>query len=423
MSERARVAGKIVGFAVLTASLAGVACAGLVGVEDVHLRTDAGTTDPIATDDGGAKEFPIPVTNELEVALGATHTCARKPDLTVKCWGDDGRGQLGAGGAVDAGTVATPQAVPGAADAAHVCAGQNHSCVVRSSGKVACWGDNQDGQLGNGQTDARSNVPVEVNGLTDARAVACGSNFSCALRANGGVACWGDGLVGQLGNGLKQRQPSPTAVANLVGAIAVVAGDLHACAIKSDGTLLCWGDSALGQLGTGDFDAKAVPSPVAALNSVAVVAAGSRSTCAAKTSGAVFCWGANEVGQLANGSATKEANPTPSAVKDLDAVALAAGRDHACAVRRGGAVACWGAGFLGQIGDGQTRPTPTTATSLPSAVSGVTNAVSVVTGGEHSCATTRAGSILCWGENTHGELGLGTTGGSRLSPDSVIGYP
>jgi alpha-tubulin suppressor-like RCC1 family protein len=221
---------------------------------------------------------------------------------------------------------------------------------------------------------------------------------------------------------MRQVQPTPVAVSNLDRVVALSAGQSHACAAREDGTLLCWGDGFDGQLGNGDQKDRLTPTPVIALDSVALVAAASRSTCALKTSGAVFCWGENSLGQLGSGAANPTPNPSPTVVSNLDAVALWAGADHACAVRRGGAVACWGAGFLGQIGDGQSRADATTPTASPSGVLGVTNAVKVGTGGNHSCATT-ANTILCWGENDRGQLGTGDAGTPLLSPESVVGYP
>jgi len=422
---RAHRAAAALAFAGLSAMATLAACNGIIGVEDVRLRKDSGTADVQddlgdPTDTGPVEGGPRPQENVLEVALGLSHTCARKPDHTVKCWGDDRSGQLGTGGMSDGG-VATPQvvAIP---DAIRIAAGKNHTCVVRTGGRVSCWGDNQDGQIGNGKTNARSLVPEDVNGVTDATMVACGASFSCAVHASGTVSCWGSGLAGQLGNGARQVQPSPVAVSNLDRVVAISAGESHACAARDDGSLLCWGDGFDGQLGNGDQKDRLTPTPVSALDSVALVAAAARSTCALKTSGAVFCWGENSLGQLGSGAANPTPNPSPTVVSNLDAVALWAGADHACAVKRGGAVACWGAGFLGQIGDGQSRADATTPTASPSGVLGVTNAVKVGTGGNHSCATT-PNTILCRGENDRGQLGTGNAGTPLLSPESVVGYP
>lgn len=428
MRSRTRRFGYALTGMVLASASAIVACAGLVGVEDVRLRRDAGISADvieevdIVDDDTGTTPPPMPGANLLEVALGAQHTCARKTDSSVKCWGDASHLQTGPGAAGDGGLVITPTAV-GVTDALHIAAGQYHTCVVRKSGKVSCWGENSDGQLGNGDaTGTRSAAPVDAVGITDAIGIACGASFTCAIRSGGGVACWGNGLGGQLGNGTKQLQPSPGAVSMLAGAVALSAGESHACAVKSDGKVVCWGDNVNGQLGTGDSMERTTPTVITSLDTMALVAAGARSSCAAKKTGGVFCWGANELGQLGSGAANPTPNPSPTAVSGIDAVALWAGRDHACAVRRGGAVACWGAGFLGQIGDGQPRASASTPTASPTAVSGITNAIGVVTGGAHSCSPTSTGLILCWGDNTHGEIGSG--GASQVfSPESVVGYP
>ena len=417
------------GTMMLGSAAAMLACNGLVGVEDVRLRKDSGNAgidqevEPGPEEETGPGDTapPTPGANILEVALGLQHTCARKPDLSVKCWGDDTRGQTGTGGMSDGGVVAAPKTVA-VTDARAISSGQYHTCIVRTSGKVSCWGENQDGQLGDGKT-ARSPIPVDVVGISDAKSVACGASFSCALRTGGGVACWGNGLGGQLGNGTKQLQPAPAPVSNLSDAVGLSAGESHACAIKLDGKIVCWGDGINGQLGTGDQLERTTPAAVSGLDSMLLVAAGSRSTCAAKKTGAVFCWGANELGQLGSGAANPMPNPVPTVVNGIDAVALWGGKDHACAVKRGGAVACWGRGFEGQIGDGQPRAATTTPTPTPTSVSGVTNAIGVGTGGNHSCSPTSTGNILCWGENSRGEGGKGAAGPALMSPESVLTYP
>ena len=410
------------------AAFAGVAllgaCSAIVGVEDVTLRKDSGATDGyISADTSDRDTNDRPVENVLEVALGLSHTCARKTDLTVKCWGDDTSGQTGTGGTVaDAGVVITPSVVNGITDAIRIGSGKSHTCIVHKGGTVACWGDDTDGQLGDGKTNARSNVPVDVPGLSGAVAVACGASFTCAVLETGGVSCWGNGLAGQLGNGAMRSQPSPGAVTGLDHVVAMTAGESHACAVKDDGALFCWGDGFDGQLGNGDQMGRTVPTAVPTITNVAIVAGGARSTCALQKSGAVYCWGENSLGQLGSGAANATPNPSPTVVSGLDAIALRAGSEHACAVTRTGSVVCWGAGDHGQIGDGQPReagaPTPS-----PTGVQGITGAVKVGTGGNHSCATT-PNAILCWGQNDRGQLGTGSAGDAgSLSPDSVIGAP
>lgn len=403
---------------------AATACTAIVGVQDVRLRKDASDddADELPPDDASIDVTPLP-DNPLEVALGGAHTCARKPEGPVKCWGDDSNGQTGTGGpAGDGGFVSAPQDVSGITDAVDVSAGLNHTCVARKSGTVSCWGYNLDGQLGNGESGNRLGTPVDVKLLNDATNVAAGSNFTCALRVGGSVACWGGNLSGQLGLGKADQGRNTPALVTLGPARSLAAGEAHACAALFDGSVFCWGDGPLGQLGGGTAGSTPAPIKVTSLDLAVSVVAGQRSTCALRSNGTVFCWGANDRGQLGRNTTNDGANAVPSAVVGLsDAVAIAAGANHACAVRRSGTVVCWGAGGSGQLGDGTKRDDGGVAAS-PVNVSGIQTAIGVGAGGAHSCAPTRTGAILCWGADGRSQLGDKQTT-NQFSPVSVAGYP
>jgi alpha-tubulin suppressor-like RCC1 family protein len=418
----------IVGLAVFMTLTTIVACNAILGVEDVKLKKgkDGAIEEEEDTGSLPPEEDGTPIVtrpNLFQAALGDLHSCARKPDLTVRCWGDDTQGQLGAGLTSDGGLIPNPVDVPGIDDAVDIASGKNHTCVARKDGKVSCWGYNLDGQLGNGESSNRHSTPVDVKGLTGAVAVAAGGNFSCAARGGGSVACWGGNGNGQLGKGDEAPALTPAVVLDLTGVIAISAGQAHACAVKSDGSVACWGDGLNGQLGQGTPKSSSKPVSVASLPEAVQVAAGERSTCALTRTGSVLCWGANEVGQLGSGATNANANASPTNVSNLsDATAIWSGRNHTCAVRKGGAVVCWGSGSRGQLGDGQPRtdgggPQPS---FVP--VSGIQTATNVGSGGDHSCAPTKTNAIVCWGANDRGQLGNGTTK-SELSPVSVTGYP
>jgi len=387
-------------------------CNALLGIdEDVKRVTPDGGGDerePTPGEDTGIPDtdsgtgFSQPAREKiLRVALGRQHTCSKKPDGNVKCWGDDSRSQTGSTGSD--GGVLVPTTVT--SNVVAIAAGNNHTCAVVTGGTVKCWGDNLDGQLGDGQVNTRSALPVTVSGLSGAYDVACGANFSCALRVDGSVSCWGGGLGGQLGNGSAVTSPTPVSVVGVRRAVDIAAGESHACAVTDDGKMLCWGDNTNGQIGIGKASTTPIllPTAVTGVTEAENAAAAERSTCVRTKAGQVSCWGANELGQLGRGGATSPGSPAPSPVTGVDANHLWAGANHACAITKAATVTCWGAGDQGQLGNGAAIASSTT----PVAATGVTNSFDVGTGGKHSCATSGTDKVYCWGANARGQLGTG----------------
>jgi alpha-tubulin suppressor-like RCC1 family protein len=257
---------------------------------------------------------------------------------------------------------------------------------------------------------------------TATNVTAGGSNHSghtCVVTTGGGVKCWGDNTYGQLGDGTTVNRAAPTAVNGLEGGVAaVVVGAEHSCALTSTGAVVCWGDNSAGQLGDGTSILRTTPTPVSGLASgITAIAAGLYHTCALTTVGGAVCWGNNAVGQLGDGTTTSRRTPTaviglPSAAS----VIAASGSQHTCAVTASGGAWCWGLNSNGQLGDGTT-----TSKSTPVAVSGLGNGVvAVVAGGWHTCAVTTSGGLQCWGYNGSGQLGDGTTT-DRWTPAGVNG--
>ncbi|MGE3901637.1 MAG: RCC1 repeat-containing protein [Nitrospiraceae bacterium] len=307
------------------------------------------------------------------------------------------------------------------APATAITAKSSHVCASLADGLVSCWGDNNFGQLGNGTMEPSSS-PVPVIGLSaPATGVAAGANHSCALLTGGTVACWGANFDGQLGNGTTTPSASPVTVTGLSAPVtAIAAGFTYTCALLTSGTVSCWGANGSGQLGNGTTMRSSIPVAVvnsngATLTGVTVIAAGSNHTCALLTDGTVACWGATFDGQLGNGTTTPSSNPV-TVTGLTTAIAVAAGGSHSCALLTGGTVACWGANFDGQLGNGTTTPSasPVTVTGLSAPVT------AIAAGFAHTCAVLTGGTVSCWGVNGSGQLGNGTTMRSS-SPVTVTG--
>ncbi len=275
-------------------------------------------------------------------------------------------------------------------------AGSDHSCALRRSGAVVCWGDNSYGQLGDGTTVGRTR-PVRVSALNDAVDLAVGDRHTCAVRASGAVACWGDNSSRQVGHDAGTESPLPAPVPGVREAVQVTAGQVHSCALLASGKATCWGSSESGQLGDGNVDGRSMPPvPVHATGMQLVqLSASTTHTCALNRMGQVACWGRNDRGQI--GDSTSSAHrPSPVLVRGLSHVTqIASGPSHGCAVRVKGDVLCWGSS------EGAAKDA-----GKPVAIPGLSDVVQIGAGASHTCARTSDGRALCWGSNEHGQIGV-----------------
>jgi alpha-tubulin suppressor-like RCC1 family protein len=351
------------------------------------------------------------------IDAGREHTCAVRSTGQLYCWGNNTYGQIGNGESGGGMYRTRAVAVVSITDATAIGGGFNHTCAVRRDGGVWCWGANGYGQLGNGST-APSATPVAVSGLTGISRVAVGHNHTCAV-GSGAIWCWGRNYDGQLGTGTNTDASTGQLVAGLTDAIEVSAGSAHTCALRMDATVACWGSNDSGQLGDGSMDDSSLPVGVPGLSEVQHIAAGDSTTCALRTGGEVLCWGDNSYGQLADGSTVPSASPIPvPALSDI--VALSVG-SHICAVSASDPLLCWGNGTFGQLGNGLSGSSATT--SVPTPVSGLTGAVAISVGGTHTCATSSSGEAYCWGRSSVGQVGDGSSGttANRTTPVTVSG--
>jgi alpha-tubulin suppressor-like RCC1 family protein len=380
--------------------------------------------------DGSDTDSMVPVSVALPavagVSAGHDHTCAVNTANQVWCWGADAFGELGDGTTKVQGEF--PEIVPGVL-ATQVSAGDGHTCAVTLAQTVECWGDNNFGELGDGTT-ADASTPQPVTGLTNVIQVAAGSFHTCALESDGTVWCWGDGSSGALGNGTRTGSDVPEKV-GLENATFVAAGFADSCAIISGGDLRCWGNNSVGQLGAGNFKDHLVPVQTVGLTSgTGQVTMGQDFSCALVTTSvtSALCWGdADGHGQLGNGSFNAQL-PVPTPVFGLvtsptglatGPVQIAAGAHHACVELVSGPVDCWGEGFYGDLGDGSSldHALPTQTIGLPGSAGGVESvSAGIVTG----CAVTAALRVACWGQDAGDGSPLATI---HTSATGVLGLP
>lgn len=337
---------------------------------------------------------------------------------------------------------------------AQITAGNSHSCTVNVEGAVRCWGNNTVGQLGDSQTCGTvscSAPSIDVGEFTNVVRAVAGRAHTCSLHFGGGVICWGTNVAGQVGVGSDPAcggdpanafcQPravcaDPGCVQRLSDVLesegSLAAGDDHTCAVSDSGTVRCWGRNLNGQLGNGTtvnaVTATHVLSSGSPLTGISRVAAGIGHTCALSEANTVSCWGDNSLGQLGDDQfcGSTCTSPTPvcgdaSCSTNLnDVVDIALGGRHACALTDAGTVKCWGDNSFGQLGDGTTigatTPVDVLESELGPPLSGVEK---IVAGRNHTCALTAATEVVCWGRNISGQLGDGTDE-NRTIPVKVV---
>ena len=393
----------------------------------------------------------------LLLDAGGNESCVKLANNNLKCWGNNGNGELGLGDKASRGDAANemgnslPVVALGTGRSAKlVSVGGLFTCALLDDNTTKCWGANAVGQLGQGDTSARGDnggemgdalLAVNLGTGRTAKVVSAGGAFACAILDDNTTKCWGGNLSGQLGlgdaiargDGPNEMGASLPVVALGTGrtAKALSSGGVHTCAILDDNTVKCWGANDSGQLGLGDVNnrgdaaSEMGPSlPIVLLGTgrtAKAIAAGASHTCAILDNDTVKCWGGNDTGQLGLGDINNRGDAAGEMGDALPIVALGTGRTakaitagvgHTCARLDNDTVKCWGANGNGQLGLGDVNNRGDAAgemgDALPVVALGPGRTVLFVSSGfRHTCAGLDDNTLKCWGFNTTGQLGLG----------------
>jgi alpha-tubulin suppressor-like RCC1 family protein len=321
-----------------------VFCWGIVNDSGQLGTADSGHYDPLPVQSFGSDFNQV-----LKVSAGRKHVCALRSDHSVWCWGSNEVGQLGNVG-VGIGTDYYPQPVqvryrddtttppnPALTNAVDIFSGYKHSCALFRRGSAACWGYDNEGELGNDKVHANFDSPqtVLVQGsggdeslIVSGGAIVAGGFHTCGLVSDivlNSVGCWGNNLAGQLGTGDKINKPTAYSALDrngkIVDARSVAAGESFTCALRGDATATCWGSNDTDQIGNPSGDVtnpQLVGMPVLAadgnpLDHIVQLAAGASHICALRDNDDVLCWGDNTYRQL-DGRANTDPTSVPQSV-------------------------------------------------------------------------------------------------------------
>jgi alpha-tubulin suppressor-like RCC1 family protein len=355
----------------------------------------------------------------IEMVAAGAHTCGLTNAATAYCWGYNADGQLGDN---DTSLVnPTPVAVAGGLrfKSLSVSKVEGVTCGLTTTGAAYCWGDNDDGQLGD-RTRTRRLTPTPVAGGLTFKSLSVGTVHVCGVATSGTAYCWGFSGLGAFGDGSTGLRVEPAVSAPGMTFDSIVAGQDFTCALTPEGAAYCWGRGTSGELGNGSATNSTTPVAVAGGLTFRSLVAGGLAVCGLTTDGQAYCWGSDFFGTLGDGSSatddgvTRRVAPVPVA-GGLTFQNLSTGYQTVCGVTVDGVGYCWGYNN-GAVGDGTLGHR-----SRPTAVAGGLTFFSIAAGTGQSCGVTITDALYCWGDNSNGELGDGTT--SPHSSPALVRWP
>ncbi len=279
------------------------------------------------------------------------------------------------------------------------------------------WGSATFGRLGDDTTTTKSSPIQTISGGNNWRSVSLGGSHSAAIKTDGTLWLWGDGLFGGLGDNTSISKSSPVqTISSGNNWRSASLGADHSAAIKTDGTLWLWGAAGSGRLGTNDSTSRSSPvQTISGGNNWKGVGLGGTHSAAIKTDGTLWLWGLGSSGQLGDDAAISKSSPVQTISGGNNWRSISLGCAHSATIKTDGTLWLWGSGGSGRLGDN----TATNKSSPVQTISGGTNWKSVSLGGSHTAAIKTDGTLWIWGLGSSGRLGTNDST-SRSSPIQTI---
>ena len=400
-------------------------------VDECMLGTD--TCGGLETCTNTIGSFTCAAVRVTQIAMGGYHTCAVLSNGTMKCWGQNAHGQLGYGDTTTRNAPART-AINVGGTVTQIALGQSHTCARLSDGSAKCWGINDDGELGYGDTTERWAPASTAINFTAGTAVqiTAGDKDTCALLSNNTVECWGANAHGELGYNDIVPRSAPNGTAISLGSalpVSIEEAAQQTCVLLSDGSVKCWGYGADGANGYGAYGDIRVPRMTSVAIGGNVSALGEIGGGSGLAHCAIFstmsqtdvvkCWGNNADGQLGDGTMTNAPTPPATTLTALgeNVQSVCTGPYHSCALLADNTIECWGDNVDGELGTGSFMSVAA-PTGTPISITGTP--VAIACGYRSTCALLSDGTAKCWGYNAFGRLGYGDTADRNLPPNAPV---